>query len=133
MKVILNIFCWVLVIFCIWFPFSYFKSGADKKEIKVSHILVNSFDEADKLKKEIENKEIKFEDAASKYSLCPSKEDKGDIGYNMRGMLIKDFENAAYKLEPYKISDPVKTQEGWHLIKVTDVKYFSDGEFNKRY
>lgn len=134
MKVVLNILCWVLAVVCCYFPFAYNHSEMDRQEIKVSHILVNTEDEAINFKKEIEEKTKTFEEIAEKHSLCDSKTDKGDIGYSMRGKLIPNFEKAAFALEKNKISEPVKTEHGWHLIKVTAVKHFSDKEnFARRY
>lgn len=127
MKLITSIFCWILVIYCIYFPFSYFHKEADKKEIKISHILVDTQEEALNIKSELEEKKS-FEELAEKYSQCPSKKQKGDIGYNMRGKLIPEFEKAAFKLDKNIVSDPVQTSEGWHLIKVYDIKYFSEKE-----
>jgi len=99
----------------------------DKKEIKVSHILVNTKEEAINIKKELDEKKS-FEELAEKYSKCPSKKQKGDVGYNMRGRLIPEFEKAAFKLDKNVVSEPVQTKEGWHLIKIYDIKYFSDKE-----
>ena len=127
MKVVINILCWILVVFCIYFPFSYFHKDMDKKEIKISHILVETQEKALDLQKEIKEGKS-FEELAEKHSLCPSKENKGDIGYNMRGRLLPEFETAAFKLDNKEISEPVKTEEGWHLIKIYDIKYFSDKE-----
>ena len=88
-------------------------------EVKASHILVNSQDEAIKIKKDIESNTISFEEAAKKYSLCPSKAQGGDLGYFGKGMMVKPFEDAAFSGEIGKVSDPVKTQFGWHLIQLT--------------
>lgn len=135
MKVVLNILCWLLVAFCCYFPFAYNHSEMDKQEIKISHILVNSQEKALEIKKEIVENNKTFEEMAEKYSICESKSQKGDIGYNMRKKgLIPEFESAAFKLKVGEISEPVKTEVGWHLIKVTEAKYFSDTEnFSRRY
>ncbi len=127
MKVVISIFCWILAAYCIYFPFSYFHKEMDKKEIKVSHILVNTKEEALNIKKELDEKKS-FEELAEKYSKCPSKKQKGDVGYNMRGRLIPEFEKAAFKLDKNVVSEPVQTNEGWHLIKIYDIKYYSDKE-----
>ena len=127
MKVVINILCWILVVFCIYFPFSYFHKDMDKKEVKISHILVETQEKALDIQKEIKEGKS-FEELAEKHSLCPSKKRKGDIGYNMRGRLYPEFEKTAFKLNRKEVSDPVKTEEGWHLIKIYDIKYFSDKE-----
>ncbi len=127
MKIITSLFCLILALYCIYFPFSYFHKIPDKKEIKISHILVNTEEEAQNIKKELTEKKS-FEELAEKYSLCPSKNEKGDIGYTARGKLIPEFEKEAFKLEKRVVSNPVKSREGWHLIKIYDIKYFSDKE-----
>ena len=86
--------------------------------VRASHILVNSDAQALRLKKEIENGDITFEDAAKKYSQCPSGQYGGDLGYFGRNQMVKEFENASFSLPIGKISDPVKTQFGYHLIWV---------------
>ncbi len=134
MKVVLNILCWVTVVFCCYFPFAYNHSEMDKAEIKVSHILVNTQEEAQNIKKEITDNKKSFELMAEKYSQCPSSKDMGDIGYVMRGRLIPEFEKEAFKLDAKVVSDPVQTREGWHLIKIDGIKYYSDKEnFSRRY
>ena len=90
MKVVLNILCWILAVVCCYFPFAYSHSEMDRQEVKISHILVNTEEEATNFKKEIEEKTKTFEEIAEKHSLCDSKKDKGDIGYNMRGRLFQE-------------------------------------------
>ena len=134
MKVVLSIICWLFVALCCYFTFAYNHNEMDKMELKISHILVDTEEQALEIKKEITENKKSFGEMAEKYSQCPSSKDKGDIGYNMRNKLIKEFEVAAFKLNKNEISEPVKTSEGWHLIKVTDAKYFSDKEnFSRRY
>lgn len=134
MKLFLNIFCWILAVFCIYFPCTYFNSDMNKKDFQVKHILVNTQEKASSIRNDILEKKITFDAAAKEYSLCESKENNGDLGYNTKGKLDKDFENAVLKLDTNVISEPVQTQAGWHLIKVVDVKHFSDAEnFGKRY
>ena len=134
MKVVLNILCWILVAVCVYFPFAYSHSEMDRQEVKTSHILLNTESEAINFKKEIDEKKQSFEEIAEKYSLCESKKDKGDIGFSMRGRLIPEYEKVAFSLDANKISEPVQTSEGWHIIKVTGIKYFSDKEnFTRKY
>lgn len=89
--------------------------------VKASHILVDSKQEADLLKSKIDNGES-FEALAKQYSKCPSGENGGDLGYFERGQMVPAFEDAAFKLPVGKVSEPIKTQFGWHLIKVYDKK-----------
>ncbi len=125
MKVVLNILCCILTFLCIYFPFAYFHKDMDKKEVKISHILVETQEKALNIQKELKDGKS-FEELAKQYSLCPSKEQNGDIGYNMRGRLLPEFEKVAFKLNNKEVSEPVKTQKGWHLVKIYDIRYFSD-------
>lgn len=63
-----------------------------------------------------------FEEAAKKYSICPSASVGGDLGYFSRGQMVPEFEEAAFGLEINEISRPVQTQFGYHIIKLTDRK-----------
>lgn len=91
-------------------------------QVRAEHILVKTKAEADSIKSQIESNKISFEDAAKKYSLCPSKANGGDLGYFGRGMMVKEFEKASFEARENVVTDPVQTQFGWHLIKVTDKK-----------
>ena len=46
----------------------------------------------------------------------------GELGYFSKGKMVKEFDNVAFSMEKGKISDPVKTEHGYHIIKVTDKK-----------
>lgn len=98
------------------------KMSENVTKVSASHILVSTESEAKALKTRIDNNEITFEDAAKKYSSCPSGAQGGDLGYFPRGVMVKPFEEAAFSAETNKVTDPVQTQFGWHLIKVTDKK-----------
>ena len=132
MKKLLIILCCILTIYCIYFPISYFGKNADKKEITISHILVNTEEEAQNIKKLIDEEEITFEKAAQDYSLCPTGKNKGYIGIYDRGNLLPELEKEAFKIDKNILSKPIKTKEGWHLIKVSDITYFSAKENFKK-
>jgi parvulin-like peptidyl-prolyl isomerase len=89
------------------------------EEIKASHILVETEEEAISLKEEILSGTT-FEDIAAEHSICPSGASGGDLGFFGKGQMVKEFENAAFDLNIGEISEPVKTNFGWHLILVTD-------------
>ena len=61
----------------------------------------------------------KFAQLAKENSDCPSKSKGGDLGAFKRGQMVPEFDKVAFKLEPMKVSEPVKTQFGWHLVMVT--------------
>ncbi|WP_088042458.1 peptidylprolyl isomerase [Bacillus sp. EAC] len=93
-----------------------------KPEIKASHILVKDEATAIKVKKELDAGGD-FAALAKKYSTDPgSKEKGGDLGYFGEGAMVPEFEAAAYKLKVGEISEPVKSQFGYHIIKVVDKK-----------
>ncbi|SHK52262.1 peptidylprolyl isomerase [Paramaledivibacter caminithermalis] len=91
------------------------------ESVKASHILVKTEEEANKILDEIE-KGLDFEEAAKKYSTCPSKERGGDLGFFTKGKMVPEFENAAFSMEKGGISKPVKTQFGYHIVKLVDKK-----------
>ena len=90
------------------------------EQIKASHILVSDDTEMEKVLEELKAGET-FEDVARKYSTCPSAENGGDLGFFGVGQMVPEFEKVAFEMEIGKISDPVQTQFGLHLIRV-DVK-----------
>ncbi len=91
---------------------------AEQAKVSAKHILVDSEELAKKIKEEITSGEITFEDAALKYSSCPSKEQGGNLGEFGKGMMVPEFEKAAFEAELNEITAPVQTQFGYHLIKV---------------
>lgn len=90
-----------------------------KESISAKHILVDSLEKAQKIAEEIKSG-LSFEEAARKYSSCPSKSQGGSLGTFTRGQMVPEFEQAAFSLAVGELSDPVKTQFGYHLIKVEE-------------
>ena len=124
MKNIIKIVMSIMVVFIGLASFAsfgdYINPNLDVTEVRASHILVKTRPEAVKIRKEIVNGDISFEDAAEKYSLCPSSVNGGDLGYFKRGQMVQPFSDVAFDLKVGQISDPVGTKFGWHLIKVVD-------------
>lgn len=90
-------------------------------EWKASHILVKEYDLARKLYQDL-RQGARFEELARKHSTCPSKTSGGDLGWFGPGKMVREFEEACKKTGIGTITEPVKTQFGYHLIKVTGKK-----------
>lgn len=90
-------------------------------QVRASHILVKDEKTAMKLKAEIDGG-TDFAKVAKKNSLCPSKENGGDLGFFGKGQMVKEFEDVAFSLPVGVVSKPVKTEFGYHLIVVTAKK-----------
>ncbi len=92
-------------------------------QVSASHILVRTEDEALILLKQIVANEISFEDAAKKYSFCPSKKNGGSLGTFGKGMMVPEFETVCFneKNKGGDVIGPIKTQFGWHLIKINNI------------
>lgn len=101
---------------------SLYQAQPEATSVRAAHILVPTYDEAVNVKQQIESGKITFAQAAEKYSKCPSGRNGGDLGYFTKGQMVPEFDKAAFTLPVDKVSDPVKTQFGYHLIEVLDRK-----------
>ena len=95
-------------------------SAKPQEEVHARHILV----ESEALAKELGEKVAKggdFVELAKEHSKDPgSKDSGGDLGYFGRGQMVPVFEETAFKLAKGEVSPPVKSQFGWHIVKVED-------------
>lgn len=87
-------------------------------KIRASHILVEEEAKAEDLKSRIESGED-FAEVAKQNSKCPSGTRGGDLGWFGKGQMVAPFEQACFSADENQVAGPVKTQFGWHLIKVT--------------
>ena len=86
-------------------------------KIKCSHILVEKHSEAISILERIQKGE-KFGKLAKEFSIdSGSAKRDGNLGYFGRGKMVKEFEKSAFSLQTGQISEPVKTQYGYHIIK----------------
>jgi len=95
------------------------KQITGEQEVHARHILVETEDEAKAVKAELD-KGADFAELAKKKSKDPGSADGGDLGFFTKEQMVPEFSAVAFALEPGKISDPVKSQFGWHIIKVEE-------------
>lgn len=91
------------------------------EELKASHILVDTEEEAKTVLERLKAGET-FEDVAKEVSTCPSAPDGGDLGFFSYTSMVKEFSDAAFAMNVGDLSDIVKSDFGYHVIKVTDKK-----------
>ena len=91
------------------------------KSVNAAHILVNSEKDAQNILARLEKGES-FEALAKRFSKCPSKSKGGNLGWFNKGDMVPEFENAAFNAEKGAVVGPVKTQFGYHLILIKDMK-----------
>jgi len=95
------------------------KQITGEQEVHARHILVETEDEAKAIAADLK-KGADFADLAKKKSKDPGASDGGDLGFFTKDQMVPEFSAVAFVLEPGKISDPVKSQFGWHIIKVEE-------------
>lgn len=91
------------------------------KKVQVRHILVSTKELAEDIQKKLDDGE-EFSKLAEQYSECPSKKRGGDLGWFGKGAMVRAFEVAAFSAEEGEVAGPIKTEFGWHLIYVYEVK-----------
>ncbi|MFD1029861.1 peptidylprolyl isomerase [Metaplanococcus flavidus] len=96
-------------------------------EINASHILVADAETAATVKEELDNG-ADFAEMAQEYSTDGSASEGGDLGWFGLGAMVPEFEEAAFNLEADEISEPVQSQFGFHIIKVSDKREIEDAE-----
>ncbi len=95
-------------------------SFATEEQVKASHILVDSEEKAKEVKDKIDQGGD-FSQLAKEYSMDTANKDMGgSLGFFGRGQMVPEFEDAAFSLTPGSISDPIKTDFGFHIIKVEE-------------
>jgi peptidyl-prolyl cis-trans isomerase C len=90
-----------------------------EEEVRARHILVDSEDKAKEVIAKLKAGG-EFAALAKEYSKDPGAAEGGDLGYFTKDQMVVEFADAAFKMKKGDISDPVKTQFGWHVIKLED-------------
>ena len=101
---------------------TYYDSNKDQfvtgVTVNASHILVDNEDSAKDILAKLQNNEISFEDAAKQFSKCPSAERGGNLGDFGKGQMVPEFDEACFSMEVGELKGPVKTDFGYHVIKL---------------
>ncbi len=92
------------------------------REVHAAHILCKTEKKAFEVKELLTAGQKSFAEMARKYSQCPSGKNGGDLGWFGKGRMVPEFEKAAFEGEKGTIIGPVKSQFGYHLIRVLDKK-----------
>jgi peptidyl-prolyl cis-trans isomerase C len=95
------------------------KQTPNEQEVHARHILVATEAEAKDIEAQLKNG-VDFATLAKEKSKDPGAAEGGDLGYFTKDQMVPEFAEAAFKLDKGQVSDPVKTQFGWHIIKVED-------------
>src|SRR5437762_2459734 len=106
------------------------KQITGEQEVHARHILVETEDEAKAVAEELK-KGADFAELAKKKSKDPGASDGGDLGFFTKDQMVPEFSNVAFVQEPGKISDPVKSQFGWHIIKVEEKRNRKAPDFDQ--
>src|SRR5438105_1180789 len=106
------------------------KQITGEQEVHARHILVETEDEAKAVAEELK-KGADFAELAKKKSKDPGASDGGDLGFFTKDQMVPEFSSVAFSLEPGKISDPVKSQFGWHVIKVEEKRKRKAPDFDQ--
>ena len=91
------------------------------KLYEASHILIDSLEKANEIKEKLDKGED-FEDLAKKYSIDPSRDNGGSLGTFPKEAMVKEFQEGLDSIEIGEISEPVKSEFGYHIIKLIDIK-----------
>ncbi|MBP3437611.1 MAG: peptidyl-prolyl cis-trans isomerase [Clostridia bacterium] len=104
----------------------YYNDNQDKmmspEAVSASHILVKEEQEALDLLQKIEAGELSFEAAAKEHSTCPSGQNGGNLGEFGRGQMVPEFDEACFSMTVGEMRGPVKTQFGYHIIRLNGKK-----------
>jgi peptidyl-prolyl cis-trans isomerase C len=105
-----------------------YSDGNGGDEFNASHILVESEEDAEEIRAELEEG-ADFATTARERSTGPSGPNGGELGWFTKGRMVPEFEEAVIALSAGEISAPVQTQFGWHVIKLNERRKSAAPEF----
>jgi len=102
--------------------FAYYKAHERDyiTEFRVSHILVNTLEDAEKVKAQIGQRSFTY--LARKYSIDKHSGAGGDLGYLTKGGMILEFEDIVFDMALGEVSDIIESEFGYHIIKIIDIR-----------
>jgi peptidyl-prolyl cis-trans isomerase C len=106
------------------------KSVGGQEEVHARHILVEAEDDAKAILEQLKGG-ADFATLAKEKSKDPGAAEGGDLGYFTKDQMVPEFAEVAFKMYPGQLSNPVKTQFGWHIIKLEDKRTKQPPEFEK--
>src|SRR4030088_1986871 len=106
------------------------KQIAGEQEVHARHVLVETEDEAKAVAEELKTGSV-LADLSKKKSKDLGASDGGDLGFFTKDQMVPEFSAVAFALEPGKVSDPVKSQFGWHVIKVEEKRNRQEPAFEQ--
>ncbi|MCD6181983.1 MAG: peptidylprolyl isomerase [Candidatus Cloacimonetes bacterium] len=102
----------------------YFAANQSKynapESANTSHILVDDEGQCNDIYAKLVSGELQFADAAKEFSKCPSSAKGGELGMYARGQMVPEYDDVSFTLDAGEISKPVKTQFGWHIIRLNE-------------
>ena len=107
------------------------KSMGDEEEVRARHILVATQEEANEIVRQLREDKADFAALAKEKSKDPGAADGGDLGFFGKDQMVPEFSEVAFKMYEGQISNPVKSQFGWHVIKLEEKRKKPVPEFDK--
>jgi peptidyl-prolyl cis-trans isomerase C len=106
------------------------KKFQQPRQVKARHILIKDQKQAEEIRQRLLKGED-FATLAKEFSTCPSKTKGGDLGFFTKDQMVKEFSDVAFSLKPKEISPVVKTQFGYHIILVDEIKEGKQQSFDE--
>lgn len=122
MKFLLKTMIVLVIIASIYVASETYMQQYQYKEIKVSHILLDTKEDAENVKERLNNGEV-FEELVQERSLCPTKSVNGNLGWiSKNNKFDKEFSKTIFSMKKGHVSEPIHSDFGWHIVRIDDVR-----------